>query len=248
MFISMDLDDTLLRKNKSISDYSLKVLQKLKQLGHIIIINTARNKAMTKELIDIIKPDFVSVNAGCLIFDNNDNVIYSDPIDKEITNKLVKELLEYTSNISIQSYDTLFTTNLNNTNPNAVIIDNENYNIDAYKILPFKLDSNIALEKAKKYNLNYTSYFGGNWSRYCKEPNNKLTGLKFIVDFCNGSMDDTISFGDDYSDIPMIEGSYIGVAMSNGMEDVIRIAKYVCNSCDDDGVAKFLSKYFNLEV
>lgn len=246
MFISIDLDDTLLRKDKSISDYSLKVLNKLKELGHIIIINTARNKVATDSLIKIIKPNFVSVNAGSLVFDNNENIIYSDPIEKEVTNNVVNEILKFTDNVSIQSLDILFTTNINNTNPYATITSAP-YLIDAYKILPFKLDANIAKEIAEKYNLNYTSYFGGNWSRLSKKPNDKLKGLEVIVNYCKGNMCQTISFGDDYSDIPMIQGSMIGVAMSNGMEDVIKSAKYVCESCENDGVAKFLSKYFNLE-
>lgn len=247
MFISMDLDDTLLRKDKTISEYSLKVLNKLKELGHIIIINTARNKTATNNLIEIIKPNFVSVNAGSLVFDNNDNVIYSDPIEKEVTNKLVNDLLMHTDNISIQSFDTLFTTNINNTNPYAVYTSAP-YNIDAYKVLPYKLDSSIANELANKYNLIYTSYFGGNWSRFSKKPNDKLNGLEVIVKYCRGSMKETISFGDDYSDIPMIQGSFIGVAMRNGMEDVIKSSKYHCDSCDNDGVAKFLSEYFKLGV
>ena len=247
MFISIDLDDTLLRKDKSISDYSLKVLNRLKELGHIIIINTARNKKGTDDLVKIIKPNFISINAGSLILDDRGNVIYSDPIDKDTTNLVVNEILKYTDNVSIQSFDDLFTTNQNNTNPYAITI-NSPYFIDAYKILPYKLDYNIGLEISKKYNLNYTSYFGGNWSRLSKEPNNKLNGLKVIVKYCNGSMNDTISFGDDYSDIPMIVGSFVGVAMKNGMEDVINSASIVCDSCDNDGVAKFLSNYFNLEV
>ena len=29
---------------------------------------------------------------------------------------------------------------------------------------------------------------------------------------------------------------------------VLKESKYICDSCDNDGVAKFLEKYFKLEV
>ena len=247
MFISIDLDDTLLRSDKSISDKSLNVLKKLQDLGHIIIINTARSKEATNSLIETLHPDFVSVNAGSLVFDKDNNVIYSDPIEKRVTDQIVKEVLKYTNNVSIQTFDTLFTTNPNNTTPFARYYRDQNFLLDSYKILPYKLDKDIALEISKKYNVNYTSYFGGNWSRFSKEPNNKLKGLEVVVEYCNGNMNDTISFGDDYGDVPMLDGSFIGVAMSNGVEEVVKNAKYVCDSCDNDGVAKFLSEYFKLE-
>lgn len=248
MFISFDLDDTLLRKDKSVSDYSLKVLNTLKELGHIIIINTARSLQATEKLISLINPNFTVVNAGSLIIDDKRNVIYSDPISKVVTNGIVKELLNYTNTISIQTFDVLYTTNKDYKNPNAVFYDKKDYFLDAYKILPCKLDAIKALEIIKKYDVNYTSYFGGDWSRFSKNPNDKLHGLEVVVSYCQGNMNDTISFGDDYGDLPMIKGSFVGVAMSNALDDVLKESKYICDSCDNDGVAKFLEKYFKLEV
>ena len=60
------------------------------------------------------------------------------------------------------------------------------------------------------------------------------------LDFTNEEM---IAFGDNYNDITMIGYAGLGVAMGNAEEDVKKIANYVCESNDDDGVAKTLEKY-----
>ena len=55
--------------------------------------------------------------------------------------------------------------------------------------------------------------------------------------------EEMIAFGDNYNDITMIGYAGLGVAMGNAEEDVKKIANYVCESNDDDGVAKTLEKY-----
>lgn len=47
----------------------------------------------------------------------------------------------------------------------------------------------------------------------------------------------TMAFGDDLNDIPMLRAAGIGVAMKNAAEEVKRAADYVTDSCDDSGVA-----------
>lgn len=249
MFIAMDLDDTLMRKDKSISDYSLKVLKKLQEKGHIIIIDTARNVEMTISTIDLLKPDFSICNAGAIIFDKDKKIIYEDFIDEETTNKVVLELFPFTTNISIQTRDILYTTNINNTNPKAQYHDvSKGCFFKAHKILPYKLNDEEAKKIKEKYNLEFTRYFHGDWARFSKLSVTKLEGLRNIVKYCNGSMDDTISFGDDHGDLEMLRGSRIGVAMANSQEEVLKEVSVVTDNCNEDGVAKFLDNYFNLNI
>ena len=57
-YFVFDLDDTLLNSERKVSDFTLDTLKKLQELGHFLIINTARSKMYAKEYIDLIKPDF----------------------------------------------------------------------------------------------------------------------------------------------------------------------------------------------
>ena len=58
-------------------------------------------------------------------------------------------------------------------------------------------------------------------------------------------MEDTIAFGDGGNDITMIEHAAIGVAMGNANEGVKKIADYITDDVDNDGIFNAL-KHFNI--
>ena len=49
-----------------------------------------------------------------------------------------------------------------------------------------------------------------------------------------------VAFGDDVNDIDMVQRCGIGVAVSNAIDAVKEVADYICDSNDDDGVAKWI--------
>ena len=111
MYISFDLDDTLLNKKKQISEYSKKVLMELRKQGHKLVINTARGYLATLGIINELKPDYSVVNAGALVLDKNLNAIHEDPIDIKTTNEIINLLKGKASIISVQARETLYTNN-----------------------------------------------------------------------------------------------------------------------------------------
>ena len=54
MIICVDLDSTLLKNDLSISDYTLDILNKCQELGHLIVIDTARNYDRTIKIAKLI--------------------------------------------------------------------------------------------------------------------------------------------------------------------------------------------------
>lgn len=49
--IAIDLDGTLIRNNKTISDYTTTVLQRCRQKGILIAVATARSEAAAKNIL-----------------------------------------------------------------------------------------------------------------------------------------------------------------------------------------------------
>ena len=70
--IITDLDGTLLRDSKYISDYTKNVLNICKEKNILIGIATARSKKSAQEFINIIKPDIAILNSGATIIYNNE--------------------------------------------------------------------------------------------------------------------------------------------------------------------------------
>ncbi|MBR5427631.1 MAG: HAD family phosphatase [Clostridia bacterium] len=56
-------------------------------------------------------------------------------------------------------------------------------------------------------------------------------------------IEETMAFGDDFNDIPMLEAAGIGVAMGNAGEEVKRAADCVTDGCDHSGVAHAMNHF-----
>ena len=83
-------------------------------------------------------------------------------------------------------------------------------------------------------------------SRYLEYMNrdvSKIEGLKRILGELGVGMELVIAFGDEENDIELLKSAGIGVAMENASLRVKRVASYVTNSNDEDGVTRFLSNF-----
>jgi len=100
--IVLDLDDTLLRNDKSISEYTSSVLENCKQKGVMIAIATARSEKAAKRYIDTVNPNIVISNGGSLVR-CGDNTIYKCMLSAEISDNLISECIHKKEVISITS-------------------------------------------------------------------------------------------------------------------------------------------------
>ena len=70
----------------------------------------------------------------------------------------------------------------------------------------------------------------------------KLIALQKVLN--KKDLTKVIAFGDNYNDIEMIQAVGHGIAVANGREALKAIAKEVCGSCAEDGVAHYLASHF----
>ena len=62
-----DLDGTLLRNDKTVSEYSLEILSKCKECGHFIGISTSRSEQNCLSFLKEVKPDILISSGGALV-------------------------------------------------------------------------------------------------------------------------------------------------------------------------------------
>lgn len=74
----------------------------------------------------------------------------------------------------------------------------------------------------------------------------KRRGLEECLAYFNGNMNETIAFGDAENDLEMLKAAAVGVAMGNAHASIQAEAQYVTESVDEDGVARFLERLFDL--
>ena len=71
----------------------------------------------------------------------------------------------------------------------------------------------------------------------------KGEALAAVCEKLNIKLEETIAFGDQELDVPMIQKAGVGIAMGNAHENIQKIADYVTASNEENGVALALEKF-----
>ncbi len=240
--IVVDLDRTLLHTDKTLSAYTVKVLNDCKEYGIKIIVATARPFRTTKQYCDLIDFDAMVVSNGARIIYQNQQTDYG--IYKRSAKRLLNTLKQYPnlrvtietgdcaySNLPIDDYETILSDNLVGiSNAEGVIkilvhLDNEK----TLTLVKNELSDDLYYTIAHGYLMQIMNISATKWN-----------GIKAVLDVCNCSPNETVYFGDDQDDIEPIKMCGLGIAVANGIDDVKAIADFVTESNDADGVAKFV--------
>ncbi|QAA23120.1 Cof-type HAD-IIB family hydrolase [Sporolactobacillus terrae] len=71
----------------------------------------------------------------------------------------------------------------------------------------------------------------------------KASAMQHIIDFYHVAREQTLAFGDNYNDVPMLRYAGVGVAMANAPMQVKGSADYITLSNDQDGIAAALERF-----
>jgi 4-alpha-glucanotransferase len=245
-YIIFDLDDTLLDGKRAVTPYTKSVLEKLRAIGKVIVINTARSLMFAEKYIDIIDPDYTILNGGAMILDKERNVIYERKIDNEELKALLPELIGKAESVSVQTLDYVYSNDKGFTRFDVKYHDfaNEPFTDSAYKILAH-IDDENAKYIADKYSLTYIPYFDGSIKRFNHKSATKAIGNKALLKILGATVGEAITFGDDHGDVDMILEAGHGVIMKNATEKLKKTCKNVTDYPNtEDGVARYLEKLF----
>lgn len=248
-YLIVDLDDTLLTTDKKVSEYTKNGINKLRKLGFLFVINTARNFEATKDLMDILNPDYSIINGGSLIYNKNKELIFTRLVSKEDTNYIIEELLKDNEVIkfSIQLKDRLLTEDYSNS---SISFKATYYNFrenilneEASKILISSTNNSKWEKVAKSLGYEYEIYFNGTWSRISNSS--KYIGNLELFKLLNDDNPQDYVFGDDHGDIDMINNAYHGALLKNSL---IKNKCEVITNYDNnhDGVIKHMEELLNL--
>lgn len=71
----------------------------------------------------------------------------------------------------------------------------------------------------------------------------KSNGISFLAQKFNIDVENIIAFGDDYNDIDMLEFCGTGICVKNAVDDVKVFANQICDTNENDGVAKWIEEF-----
>ena len=73
--------------------------------------------------------------------------------------------------------------------------------------------------------------------------NNKAGGIRKIMNYLGGSMEDTVAVGDSLNDLEMVQECGIGIVMGNGDERLKPYADYITEDIGEDGLYRALEHF-----
>ena len=250
--IATDLDHTLLRTDKTISDYTANILHTCKSQGIKIVIATARAESECILYEKILTPDAIITNRGANIRVSG-KTIYSAVMDSETTNKILQKCTQhpdvkhitvftekgYFANIKREDFDPRW----GDYNPEMYNDFAQGMLYDTYKITVNILNSAAAdTFEAFFPMVDLVRYTGDPWVSFTKKHVNKWEGVKQVAAHFGIDTNNITAFGDDFSDIEMLRECGTGVAVLNAIDEVKAVADHICDHHDADGVARWIEE------
>lgn len=224
-----DYDNTLYTDEKSLKN-NIEKIKKFRNLGNLFAISTSRGYSSILDEINKfeIPYDYISVNNGAGIFDNNDNELFYNYMKDEKIEKIEKILSNF-NNIQITRY---YINNIKTQEKGEKIDLNDKKEVVSYKIKGDKGD----LEKIEKLVKNiipeYLVMIKDNMKLFIN--NNENTKEKAIENILN-SIHENIKIytvGDDDVDYDMLK-KYNGYRMKNSSKLLLENINNVTSSISD---------------
>ena len=250
-----DVDGTLYsHKTKTIPASTIEALKILKSKGIKICIASGRSRLVTSftGILDIIDFDYFVTTNGNLVVDSNNNVIYSNPMDKDGIEEVLSIIDKYNLNATFMTLDDFYMYKEEDKrahlgfDPLSIPLPRvKKYNKEnIYQINLFCEDEFMTYFENTKKSLAYSRLAHYGYDIYTLN-HSKATGIEKLIEYLSISKEEVIAFGDGHNDAEMLKYVGLGIAMGNAIEKVKVASDYITSDIDDNGIYNAL-KHFDV--
>lgn len=247
--IVTDLDNTLLRRDKTISDHTANVFMQLHERGILTAFATARYFRTVEEWLIPhmgIRPDIVISLNGALAYQNA-TPLYEATFSPDVGNSLVNVLHKHGGKITVGTSCIRYTERpIEDTHTSFSVVCsfdkliNERFHYIDVRGMESSFLDGIAADFPE---LRYQGYTDSALITFQHVNARKELALSAIMKQLNLLPAEVIGFGDDHNDINMLRTCGIGVAVANAVNECKAVADNICGDCDNDGVAHWLEEH-----
>ena len=242
--IAVDLDGTVLRDDKTISERTKSVLRKCREAGIKVACATGRgssNRVIPDEMLDagITFNGAVAKAGDTLVYNRLVPYLSARPLLIACTERGLKAASQFKgmhySNFVVSDEWSYIT--------NFELVNFDKHDMDAEKlyVLVNNPEDIAFIEKRLATDL-YVSVSRDGMAMIMHRDATKSNAVAALAEHWGIEQSEIVAFGDDMNDIDMLQYCGIGVAMENALDEVKAVADYVCDTNDNDGVAKWLEE------
>ena len=246
--ILTDLDGTLFRDDKSISDYSKQMIARAQKKGVLFGVCTSRARINAQKFLDGIKPDILITNGGGMVT-CGEKKIYSCEFSVEEIRTLINATFEACGPDAVLSVDNDHGLYCNTKEELGdkywTYNDFSDFREPCMKMCVETLDK----EKVEKIaaslgadKLDYLPFSDIPWYKFSKNGATKERAIEELYAHLKITPEQIAAFGDDFNDIGMLKLCGKGIAMKNAIPEVQQVADEVCESNENDGVGRWIEE------
>jgi Cof subfamily protein (haloacid dehalogenase superfamily) len=240
--IATDLDQTLLKSDKTISDYTMIVLNRCRSNGLKLVFATARSIMDLPDDVRKLTADGLCLGNGSVLM-AEEQVITRYFFESSIQNAIFAAFKREPSvyRFSAKSEDKSFYYGKSN-NPLDILYDFPEDSTRQFSSIAVRsTDAESVLAILRQYqDIRYYCVTGEDLISVLPGNVSKWNGVKQLAEYWHIPIEDIVAFGDDYNDIELIQNCGTGVAVANGLMEVKAAADEICGTNEEDGVAKWL--------
>ena len=237
--LAIDLDETLLTPEKTISEENIKWVRKANEAGAKVVISTGRGYENMKQYRTELafENPLVLVN-GAEAWDESVEIIQRNLIEEEDIHHLHSIVQETNTNFWVYGVESLYRKekwhpSLLSERFTQFVIHNE----DQHFLTQVKEEM---LTKSDRLEITRSSYHN---IEFTLKGTSKATGVRAVCNYLNIGMDEVMAIGDNFNDKKLIQSAGLGVAMGNAVPELKELADAVTDRNTADGVAKAIQTY-----
>ena len=262
--VAIDLDDTLLTKEKEITSINKEAIENASKMGVKIVIASGRPYFRVKPILEQLN---LCDNENYVITYNGANISKADYSKVYQKNVLTKEDKDYIIDV-IKKYqlhylvyydDLVYTTSILDEIKDKPVFYNLKFTFSTEEeilSLPYtnkiiisdndevisKYRNDIEKALSEKYNLLLST---PNFFEILTKNSNKGLALKELCKILGIKKEETMAIGDEENDYPMFEYAAYSIAMRNANPLLKQHAIYITDDQENSGVGKAIYKYIN---
>lgn len=244
-----DLDGTLLRSDKTISQRTMVALERCRKKGLMLGIATSRSEPNSIAYLKELRPDVLITSGGALVKHVGEWAEQASFSEDETSAMIAAARAVCGAECQI-TIDTIQANYWNNkAEPwkqdrgwgESIYTDYSDFHECAIKMCVEIFSQDQAEELSCRLpDCDCARFSDGYWYKFTKKDATKENAIRKVAAADGFSVENIIAFGDDYADMGMLELCGLGVAMGNAIAPVKEKADVVIGSNDEDGIADFL--------
>ena len=235
--IAVDLDGTLLKRDKRVDGRTLDALNACRNRGIYLAFVTGRTLEKSAEYLALLRPDAAVLSYGAHILINGQTV-YRRYMSPAVANRLLQSV-RCARYIRYQLDDGTVYTDWPK-EPARTLDRSAPIRRRVGHLCAWEVPEAQALSAARSARASLSQLCASDWCHFSAYGCNKGRGLKQALSFLSLPEGCGVGFGDEDCDIGFFRVCGVGVAMQNADQRTKSAADYITESNENAGVAAFL--------